>query len=78
MDPLLDFLFWSILINLGLLLFGFLFFTLGKDLIYRFFGKWEDISKEQFNVIMYSAMTFYKICIIFFNLVPYIVLRILM
>ncbi|MBN1694347.1 hypothetical protein JW879_02980 [candidate division WOR-3 bacterium] len=77
MDPLLDFLFWSAVINLGLLLISFLAFTLGRDFIYKFHGKWYDIKKDEFNAIIYSGMLFYKICILFFNIVPYIVLRIL-
>ncbi len=77
MDPLLDFLLWSAIINLGLLLVSFLAFTLGRDFIYKFHGKWYDIKKDQFNAIVYSGMMFYKICILFFNIVPYIVLRIL-
>ena len=77
MDPLLDFLFWSAVINLGLLLVSFLAFTLGSDFIYKFHGKWYDIKKDEFNTIIYSGMLFYKICILFFNIVPYVVLRIL-
>ncbi len=77
MDPLLDFLFWSAVINLGLLLISFLAFTLGRDFVYKFHGKWYDIKKDEFNAIIYSGMLFYKICILFFNIVPYVVLRIL-
>jgi hypothetical protein len=77
MDPLLDFLFWSAVINLGLLLISFLAFTLGRDFIYKFHGKWYDIKKDEFNAVIYSGMLFYKICILFFNIVPYIVIRIL-
>ncbi len=78
MDPLLDFLLWSAIINLGLLMMSFLAFTLGRNFIYRVHGKWYDIKKEEFNTIIYSGMMFYKICILFFNVVPYIVLRIIM
>ena len=77
MDYLLDFLFWSSIINLGLLLLSFLAFTFGSNFIYKFHGKWYGIKKEQFNAIIYSGMMFYKMCILFFNIVPYIVLRIL-
>jgi len=77
MDPLLDFLLWSAIINLGLLMISFLAFTLGRNFIYRVHGKWYDIKKEEFNTIIYSGMMFYKICILFFNIVPYIVLRII-
>jgi hypothetical protein len=77
MDPLLDFLFWSAVINLGLLFVSFLIFTLCRDFVYKFHGKWYDIKKDEFNAIIYSGMLFYKICILFFNIVPYIVLRII-
>lgn len=77
MCSLRHFLLWSAIINLGLLMISFLAFTLGKDFIYRVHGKWYDIKKDEFNAIIYSGMMFYKICILFFNIVPYIVLRIL-
>ena len=77
MYSLRHFLLWSSIINLGLLFISFLAFTLGKDFIYRIHGKWYDIKKDEFNTIIYSGMMFYKICIFFFNVVPYIVLRIL-
>lgn len=77
MSSLLEFLLWSAIINLGLLFISFLAFTLGRDFIYRVHGKWYDIEKDEFNAIIYSGMMFYKICILFFNIVPYIVLRIL-
>jgi hypothetical protein len=77
MEPLERFLLWSAVINLSLLVVCFFVFTLGSDLIYRIHGQWYDIKKEQFNTIIYSGMMFYKVCILFFNIVPYIVLRIL-
>jgi len=70
METLQEFLLWSAVINLGLLFISFFAFTLGRNLIYRFHGKWYDIPKENF-------MAFYKIGILFFNIVPYIVLRII-
>ena len=75
MDSLLGFLLWSSIINMGLLGFTFLVVTFGGDFIYRIHGKWYDIKKEQFNAIIYSGMMFYKVCIFFFNIIPYIVLR---
>ena len=77
MEPLEKFLLLSSAINLGLLLVSFFVFTLGSDFIYRIHGQWYDIKKEQFNAIIYAGMMFYKICILFFNIVPYVVLRIL-
>jgi hypothetical protein len=77
MGSLQEFLLWSSIVNLGLLGVSFFAFTLGSDFIYRVHGQWYDIKKDQFNAIIYSGMMFYKICILFFNIVPYIVLRII-
>jgi hypothetical protein len=77
-NPVLDFFLWSSIINLGLLLVSFTAFTLGRNFIYRMHSKWYDITKEQFSAIVYAGLMFYKICIIFFNIVPYIVLRVLL
>ena len=67
---------WCSLINLGLLVWWFLFFSLAHDWTYRFHHKWFSLSPERFDVIHYSGMALYKIGIILFNLVPYLALRI--
>ena len=68
---------WSAVINMGLLLWWLLFFTLAHDWIYRFHGKWFKISVETFDAIHYAGMAFFKIGIFVFNLVPYFALRII-
>ncbi len=67
---------WCTLINLGILLYWFLFFTLAHDWVYRIHGKWFKLSKEQFDSIQYAAMAFYKVAIFVFNMVPFIALHI--
>ena len=67
---------WCAIVNLGILLWWFLFFTLAHEWVYNFHGKWFNLSKEQFDTIQYGGMAVYKIGIILFNLVPYIALRI--
>lgn len=71
-----DFLGWCSVINVGVLIYWWLFFTLAHDLVYRIHGKWFKLSVEKFDSIHYAAMAFFKICIILFNIVPYIALRI--
>ena len=71
-----EFLAWCSLINVGLLLFWFLWFTLAHDFVYRIHGKWLKLSVERFDAIHYAGMTFFKICIFLLNVVPYIALRI--
>ena len=67
---------WCTLINLILLAWWWLFFFLAHDWTYRMHSKWFRISVEQFDAIHYAAMAFFKIGLLFFNLVPYLSLRI--
>jgi len=75
-EMLRNFLGWCAVINIGLLLWWFLFFTLARDWTYRFHRKWFNLSTDTFDTIHYAGMAFLKICIFLFNLVPYFALRI--
>ncbi|MBU2228718.1 MAG: hypothetical protein KJ936_13825 [Proteobacteria bacterium] len=68
---------WCAVINLGLLLWWFLIFTLAHDWVYRLHKKWFPLSVEQFTAIHYSGMGLFKIGIFLFNLAPYFALRII-
>ena len=65
---------WCSIINLGLFFLSFLIFWLARDWIYRFHGKWYRLSEDKFDATIYESMAFYKILILFFNIVPYVVL----
>ena len=67
---------WCALINMGLLLWWFLFFILAHDWMYRFHGKWFNLSVERFDAIHYTGMLLFKIGLLLFNLIPYLALRI--
>ena len=71
-----DVLLWCTLINYGVLLLWFLFFKTTHDWMHRLHGRWFRLPVEQFDTIHYAGMAIYKIVIIFFNLVPYVALRI--
>ena len=58
----------------ALLLFSSLMCLCAADWAYQIHGKWFSISKETFNVAIYSFIALYKILIIVFNLIPYIAL----
>jgi hypothetical protein len=45
-------------------------------LVYRMQSKWFPISRETFNVVIYSFLGLFKIVFLVFNLVPYVVLLI--
>lgn len=75
-DVIRDVLGWCAIINMGLLLWWFLFMTVAHDWVYRVHGKWFGLSVEGFDSIHYAGMAFYKLCILLFNIVPYLALRI--
>jgi len=66
---------WCSVIDMGLLLWWFLFFKMAHNWMYRIHSKWFNLSEERFDAIHYAGMVFFKICIFVFNLVPYLVLR---
>jgi hypothetical protein len=71
-NVLKDILFWSFLINFGLLLFWFLIVTCFSDWIYAFHSKFFKISREHYNAINYGFIGAYKLAIYLFLLIPYI------
>ncbi len=68
---------WCTLLNVGLLIWWFLFFWLGHDLMYRYHGKMFKLSVQTFDAIHYGGMAVFKIGIFVFNLIPYLALAIL-
>ena len=72
-----DVLLWCSVINMGLLLWWFVFFALAHGWIYRWHGKWFRLSEERFDAIHYAGMIVFKLGIFVFNIVPCIVLSIL-
>ena len=77
LEAIRDVLAWCSVINIGLLLFWWLWFMLAHDFMYRFHGKWFKLSVEKFDAINYALIGFFKIGIILFNVVPYFALRII-
>ena len=72
-----NFLMWCTVINYGILLVWFLAFALAHDWMRRLHGRWFRLSDEQFDALHYAGMTIYKIAILMFNLVPFVVLSII-
>jgi hypothetical protein len=75
-DMIREILLWCFVINMGILLWWWLFFTLAHDWVYQFHSKWFKISVEQFDTIHYAGIIFFKLGIFFFNIVPYVALLI--
>ena len=68
---------WSTILNLGFLFFFFLIFIFNVDFVYKMQSKLFPMSRETFNVVLYSFIAIYKIIIFAFNLVPWIVFSII-
>jgi len=76
LEVIRDALLWCFIINMGLLMWWFLFLTLAHDWVYRMHSKWFNVSAEKFDATHYAGMAFFKIVIFAFNLVPYLALLI--
>jgi len=75
-DLLRGVLLWSFIINMGLLLWWFLFLTFAHDWVYKMHSKWYKISVEKFDAIHYAGISLFKVFIFAVYLVPYLALRI--
>ena len=75
-DSVRGFFMWCTIINAGVLIFTFLMCISMADFIYKMHSKLYPISREAFNVAIYSFMGIYKLFVIVFNLVPFIALAI--
>jgi len=65
---------WCTIINGVLLFFSAVMCTCAGDWVYRMQSGWFPISREAFNVAIYSFIGLFKIFFLVFNLVPYIAL----
>lgn len=73
-EAIRNFLLWCTVINYGVLLVWFLFFAFAHDWLQRLHGRWFHLSHDQFDALHYAGMAIFKIGILLFNLVPYVVL----
>jgi hypothetical protein len=71
-----SFLLWSTVLNYCILLVWFLAFASAHDAMLRLHGRWFRLSRDQFDALHYAGMSVYKIGILLFSLVPFIVLSI--
>lgn len=75
MTTFTDFMGWCLAINLGVLFLSFLFVTAFKGLTMSIHKKFFDVDDAYLSRFYYEFIGRYKLLIIFFNLVPYLVLR---
>ena len=67
---------WCTLVNWAFLLWWGSFFAFAADWVYGMHRKLFKISRTTFDATNYAGMGLFKIFVLVFNLVPYLVLRI--
>ena len=72
-----EFLFWVMLINFAMLAYWFLMIMFAKKFVYTLHRRWFDLTDKEFDKVHFSAMAFYKMSIILFVAVPWLVLVIM-
>jgi hypothetical protein len=75
-DSIRAFFMWCTILNFALLVLSSLICVCAGDWAYRMHSKWFSISRETFNVAIYSFLGLYKVLVFVFNLIPYIALSI--
>lgn len=68
---------WSLALNYLILLIWFLVFIYARTWMQSLHGRLFNLNDQTFDAIHYAAMAGYKILIMVFNLVPFIVLSLL-
>jgi hypothetical protein len=67
---------WCTIINGSLLVLAFLLCAAAGGWIYRMHSRWFPISRDAFNVAIYSFIGIFKTLFIMLNVVPYVALLI--
>ena len=67
---------WCTIINGSLLVLSAIMFILAPDFIYSMQNQLFPISREFFDLMMYSFLGIFKIIFLVFNVVPYVALLI--
>jgi hypothetical protein len=70
-----EFLGWSSVINLSILILSGLMLIIFKDLVKSIHGKMFNLDEKELDKSYFRYLANYKILIFIFNIVPYFVLR---
>ena len=68
---------WCSIINGGLLTLASILIRFSGDWFFGMHNKWIPITEDSFHLAIYILLGFFKIIVVVFNLVPYIVLMII-
>jgi len=76
-STLTNFFMWCVIINGGMYVLSVLACITMSDFMFSLHGKWFNIKREFFNMVLYSYIALYKILLIIFCVVPYIALLVI-
>ena len=68
---------WCTIIDAILLVLMGMIFTFAGNWVYRIQSTWYPISRDAYNVIVYSFVGLFKLFFLMFNFVPYVALRVM-
>lgn len=77
-ETLQTFLGWNLVIHFGMLLLVVMLLTLGKSWVFSMHQKFFDLSKEQLSRSYFNFIAIYKLLVMVFIVVPYVVIRFLL
>lgn len=72
------FLGWNLIIHFGMLLLVVVLLTLGRNWVFGMHQKFFDMSKEQLSRSYFKFIAIYKLLVLVFVVVPYVVIRYLL
>ena len=75
-QTLTAFFMWCTIVNAALMVYWIIICIFAPDFVYRMQSKWFPMSRETYNVVMYSFLGLFKIVFLVFNVVPYVALLI--
>jgi len=76
-EKLTSFFMWCSVINGSLLILWISMCIALPDTVYRLQSKWFPISRDHYNLVMYSFLGLFKLLFLIFNLVPYLALLVI-
>lgn len=74
MEMIRDFLFWAMLLNLGVLTLWSFVLMFAGDFAYRLHSRWFSFSRETFSALIYGFLGAAKIIFVMFFFMPWLAL----
>ena len=77
LESLTQFFQWSTILGMVIYALTAIMSIFARDFMYGLHKKWFEMSRETFNIVIYSYLGLFKILLILFLLVPYLALLVI-